>query len=312
MKKIVTKVGEWILAPFTRDLPFFVLMLVLIGAPNLYLHFTYRTYSYVLYLGMMYYVLAYLLSHLTSLNKPISKWIKTLCLLYALIYVVLNYFCISTYKCMLSGDFIEIIAGTNQDEATEFFRTFVSWWDAVLFVVVIIAVPIVYCKMLHNKVVLTWRMSILPLFLLVISVAGLCYNSGMVSYEIKGTYHWNFNFDEIVDLREHPTNPVLEEVDSIHPQNIVVILGESFSKNHSSLYGYGRETNPLLKKKKEDGNLIVFDYVTAPAPSTTKAFKFLLTTYTLEDEPKEKKWYEYTNAIEAFRSIEFQTMWISC
>lgn len=310
--KSYSKLWDWILSPFTKDLPFFVLMLVLIGAPNIYLHLNLNAYSYVLYLGMMYYVLAYLLSHLTSWIKPISKWIKVLCLLYGLIYAVLNYFCISTYKCMLSGDFIEIIAGTNPDEATEFFRTFVSWWDVIMFVGVIIIVPIVYCKLLHNKVILTWRKSILPLSLLFISVAGLCHNFGMITHEVKGGNNWNFKFDEIVDLREHPTNPVLEEVDSIHPQNIVVILGESFSKNHSSLYGYDRETNPLLNRMKEAGNLIVFDHVTAPAPSTTKAFKFLLTTFTLEDESKEKKWYEYTNVIEAFKSIGFQTTWISC
>ncbi len=312
MKRFITIVGEWILAPFTKDLPFFVLMSVLIGSPNLYLHLNYKAYSYVLYLGMMYYVLAYLISLLTSLIKPISKWIKVLFLLYALVYCTLNYFCISTYRCMLSADFIEIIAGTNPDETSEFFRTFVSWWDIMLFVIVIIAVPILYCKMLYNRFILTLYKCILPIFLLVVSVAGLCYNSGMISYEIKGAYHWKFNFEEIVDLREHPTNPILEEADSIHPQNIIIILGESFSKNHSSLYGYNRETNPLLSRKKDDGNLIIFDNVTAPAPSTTRAFKFLLTSYTLEDESKEKKWYEYTNVIEAFKSVGFQTTWISC
>lgn len=312
MKSFITEVGERLLAPFTKDLPFFVLMFVLLGSPNLYLHLNYKTYSYVLYLGMMYYVLAYLLSHLTSLIKPISKWLKLLFLLYALIYCILNYFCISTYRCMLSADFIEIIAGTNPDEATEFFRTFVSWWDIVLFAIIIFAVPILFCRVLYKRSQLSLRKSIIPAFLLVISVAGVIHNYGMITHEVKGGDSWTFRFDEIVDLRDHPTYPDLEETDSIHPQNIIVIIGESFSKNHSSLYGYNRETNPLLNKKKEDGNLIIFDNVTAPAPSTTRAFKFLLTSYTLEDESKEKKWYEYTNVIEAFKSVGFQTSWISC
>ena len=52
--------------------------------------------------------------------------------------------------------------------------------------------------------------------------------------------------------------------------------------------------------------------MTSPASSTTRAFKFLLTSYTLEEESKKKKWYKYTNVIEAFKSIGFQTAWISC
>lgn len=311
MKLFFSKVGEWILTPFAKDFPFFILMFVLIGFPNLYLHLN-NNLSYALYLGMMYYILAYLLSQLTSLIKPISKWIKVLVLLYSLFYFVLNYFCISTYRCMLSSDFIEIIAGTNPDEVSEFFSTFVSWWHILLFVGVIVVVPFVYCKMLHNKLQLALHKCILLVFLLIVSAAGICRNSGMISYEVKGTYHWTFRYDEIVDLRDHPTNPILVEVDSIHPHNIIVIIGESFSKNHSSLYGYTRETNPLLEKKKEEGNLIVFDNVTAPASSTTRAFKFLLTSYTLEEESNEKKWYKYPNVIEAFKRIGFQTAWISC
>lgn len=310
MKSLVSKLRDWIFSPFTKDLPFFVLMFVFLGAPNLYYHINH--YAYLPYLGMLYYIIAYLLSQATSVIKPVAKWLKIILLIYALLYSLLNFFCLLTYKCLLTADFVEIIAGTNPDEALEFFKTFVSWSDFLVFVVVLIAVPYAYAAVANKKYQFHVRFGLLLLSFLFLSVIGLCHNHGMITHEAKGADSWTFRFDEIVDLRDHPTYPVLEETDSIHPQNIIVVIGESFSKNHSSLYGYNRGTNPLLTKKKEEGNLILFENVKAPAPSTTRAFKFLLTSYTLEDESKEKKWYEYTNVIEAFKSIGFHTTWISC
>ncbi|GMO63243.1 MAG: lipooligosaccharide phosphoethanolamine transferase [Rickettsiales bacterium] len=39
--------------------------------------------------------------------------------------------------------------------------------------------------------------------------------------------------------------------------NIILVMGESFNQANSQLYGYKKETNPLLTKLKKEGNLIV-------------------------------------------------------
>jgi len=54
--------------------------------------------------------------------------------------------------------------------------------------------------------------------------------------------------------------------------NIVLIIGETFNKHHSSLYGYGLNTNPLC------GSLggVMFDDVISPINATTTAFKYFL------------------------------------
>lgn len=41
-----------------------------------------------------------------------------------------------------------------------------------------------------------------------------------------------------------------------HPVNIVVVMGESLSYSHMSLYGYGRETTPLLESLRGDPNFV--------------------------------------------------------
>lgn len=54
---------------------------------------------------------------------------------------------------------------------------------------------------------------------------------------------------------------------------IILIIGESFNKYHSSLYGYGQRTNPRLERWLAEGNLAVFDDVLSPNNYTSYVLK---------------------------------------
>lgn len=56
-------------------------------------------------------------------------------------------------------------------------------------------------------------------------------------------------------------------------KNIVLILGESFNKYHSSLYGYDQKTNPLLESKLN--NLFLFTDAITPHISTSYCLRKL-------------------------------------
>lgn len=78
--------------------------------------------------------------------------------------------------------------------------------------------------------------------------------------------------------------------DSDQDLKVIFIIGESHIKHHSSLYGYDMETNPLLQKHLENGNLIVFNDLVSTSFSTTTAVRNLLSTNdTSAQEPEE--WY---------------------
>lgn len=133
----------------------------------------------------------------------------------------------------------------------------------------------------------------------------------MVKTELRADTNWVFNTEEIIDLRQHLTDPTILETNSIHPSTVIILLGESFSKNHSSLYGYDKETNPNLSVLKSDSSLYILNNVKSPAPNTTKAFKFILNNHTLQDANKGEKWYNSTTIIEALSKAGYHTSWIS-
>lgn len=71
--------------------------------------------------------------------------------------------------------------------------------------------------------------------------------------------------------------------------NVVFVLGESFIKAHSSLYGYPLKTMPNMEKENENGNLFVFEDLVTPYNGTSNAMKNL---FCLNDMSKGEKWYQ--------------------
>lgn len=77
--------------------------------------------------------------------------------------------------------------------------------------------------------------------------------------------------------------------DSTRNFNVVVVIGESFIRKHTPLYGYRLPTTPNMMKEKEAGRLLVFDDVMTTANFTTQSIQNLMHTNNLADgEP----WYK--------------------
>ena len=294
--------------PFKEDILFFLLLWVIISFPNCYSQK--GSYTYVIYLSLMYYILTYLICFLLNINLRIAKALKPILFIFTIILSLLNFYCLITFGCLLSNDLVQIIAGTNTNEAKEFFNTYISWRDIVLFLLTIIICSFIGFYLPHKYKKKRRHFWIIPSILLIISIGAITHNSGIIKEEFINKQRWNFSFDEVVDLRNHLAHPSIIESDSIHPEQIVIIIGESFSRNHSSLYGYNKSTNPLLLKKVENGNLIVFKNVTSPSTHTISAFKYILNTCMIVNN-NEKPWYDYTNIIEVFNNVGYHTLWIS-
>ncbi len=63
--------------------------------------------------------------------------------------------------------------------------------------------------------------------------------------------------------------------------NIVVIIGESFIRDHSSLYGYPLQTNPFLSREQQKGRLFVFTDMVSPYNQTTSVIRNLISCNSL-------------------------------
>ena len=79
-----------------------------------------------------------------------------------------------------------------------------------------------------------------------------------------------------------------EKVDSGAPI-IVLVIGESFNKYHSSLYGYDLKTNPLLEKRLENKELAVFKDVVSPSNGTNYMMEYVFSLKSCDRQDDAKR-----------------------
>lgn len=198
-----------------------------------------------------------------------------------------------------------IILNTNLSEAKEFFSANVSVQQMLIvacfsFFSVGLFVLSVRIK-IKNKIV-----GIVGVLLLILSLAvSLC--NRQVWHDVFSNRISTPDMVISRNLKEYMTHPKV----NVHENNvskIVIILGESFAKSHSSLYGYPKNTNPMLKKIVDEGNLFVFDDVQAPGVFTAEVFKYILNE---NSRTSKTKWYESTSVLEVFDVAGYDSYWIS-
>lgn len=88
----------------------------------------------------------------------------------------------------------------------------------------------------------------------------------------------------------------------------VLIIGESHSKYHSSIYGYFRETMPNMEKLLKNKEIMVFNNVITPQSSTRAALTEVLT---LKSNNGDSNFYDYPSVIDIYKKAGFKTYWIS-
>lgn len=104
------------------------------------------------------------------------------------------------------------------------------------------------------------------------------------------------------------SQPVVLTAASPEIPYVVFLLGESTSRHHMSLYGYGLPTTPRLEARDARGELAVFRAVTSPHAGTLAVVRTLFSFY---DNASPGMWYEYGNVFDILRQAGVRTAWLS-
>ncbi|GAA9989020.1 hypothetical protein VN1001_14210 [Helicobacter pylori] len=94
--------------------------------------------------------------------------------------------------------------------------------------------------------------------------------------------------------------------------NVILVIGESASRNFMQLYGYSVPNNPLLselanERERESNNLFVFSDTISKKAHTSEVFESLLNYSNAETN---KPWYHYHNMIDIFKRSHYETFWL--
>lgn len=212
-------------------------------------------------------------------------YLYTLITLYIIVGIV-DFFLLYKFKLIISEGIWDTLLVTNPDEIHNFFQSYLPPITIILFTIFfIISISIlIYCSKLFKNSLFAYfsiTSTIIGFVFFVIYALGLFYpqyslHISLPKYNCLSratlAYYLAKNSENIGELRHICINEHAYKVNN-DSTIIVVVIGESHSIYHSSLYGYAKETNPLLMKRFRNNELLVYSDVVSTADVTYAAMR---------------------------------------
>lgn len=264
---------------------------------------------------------------------PIWWWpqhIKKLAGLFALLIGMfalpsVGYFLI--YRQELTQSLMMIMFESNQSESKEYLSNYASWSVWVGFAA-FIGLPLMLWRQIGTATVNRKTALICSLITLVLVfgspikkgfAGGWYYAQKNINKHLGavppfqlalGYLNYQTQLQEVESnlLQMHRIPPLknLQEQIKPLPTTVVLVIGESTSRLHMSLYGYPRDTNPKLKSMEDE--LHIFKQVYSPRPNTIESLQQVL-TFADQEHPDDYK--TTPSVIAMMKQAGYQTYWIT-
>lgn len=215
-------------------------------------------------------IIKWLLSFLISLMTAFSLSINILFSSHNLHFILLMIFETSAEE---AADFLSVY------KWVVFFGLFVICGMIFLFFLLMKHAEKQTCSILQKHGKLPFVFSLCILFSFVVFFAK-CHHYGQfceyrhLTLKLIKDYH-------VKNIVSETNSSVCFDTCAFTSSNIILVIGESFNKYHSNLYGYNKITSPLLSK---EDNLVCFSNVVSPINFTYGSFSHFLSLASVEQE----------------------------
>ena len=283
---------------------------------------------------------------LTLLPKKVCLWVRSI--VYILVYTVaiIDVYCFWKFRSTITPTMLLLVDETDSREAGEFISSYLSpdvvfspvGWILLLILLHALAawkyrwivakignamqryvpmigaaVMVVFCCAVvsswHNKAALVKLFSARTI--------------GQVEHTLTDPQHavlytplWRLSFSVYANsLAAQQINRLVANIDKIQVDScsfrspdIVLIIGESYGRHHSSQYGYPLPTAPRQTAREQRGRLVKFTDVVSPWNLTSFVFK---NTFSLHVIGQKGEWCDYPLFPEVFRRAGYHVTFLT-
>lgn len=215
-----------------------------------------------------------------------------------------------SFGTAVNSEIMYAVYQTNGGEATEFLSDFIEFKYVFLILIFVIFFFLLLFKQNegNNKID-----KILLVFLFVtLFIAAINQKSHFRTSELVVKSYVNYQNELTLfekAQKERKTNDIqFKAKKEGQGETYVVMIGESLNKKHMGLYGYMRDTTPLLSEMAQKDDLIVFDNAYSNHTVTTHTLSFSLTE---ANQYNEKKYYNSLSIIEILKKADIESYWIT-
>jgi len=243
-------------------------------------------------------------------NKIIKSVLFNLCYLILCLNSIIKLGFFHIFKTNFNASNVFILLETNLNESQEFISLYFDSFIWALILILLMSFITVF--IISNTSLIKLNAPNKKELLTYISVISICccllyYNKQQnllfIFYREYNEYLYELGLnDKNLSSTDNKTfTNVHCEKDSL---TVIVVIGESLNRNHMSIYGYSKNTTPLLKKRSPE--LYIFNDVISSNCTTTQS---LLNTLTLNEQNQRNN--KNATIIQLFNMAGFRTYWLS-
>lgn len=260
-----------------------------------------------------------LVSSLLKRIKWMQRTFEIMCASFLLLALLINLILYVNFGVIFSEIHFNIIEGTNINESTDFLMTYANIRTLVVVLAIIFLIIVVYkfvpwiLEMFNPKVLslfvcVSLLLSVIKIAISIYSYVCFSFGGHLAAYSIFSrtarSYLIYMNTSEETSILIEKIKGIESLVSNPRCSKMVVIIGESYSKYHSQLYGYSKETTPLLQDRLLNDDLYLFTDVVTPINDTERAFRAI---YSLGEYYKDP-YCDYTLFPYVFRRAGWYTV----
>jgi len=220
---------------------------------------------------------------------------------------------IMLYGSDLSPSVYYAIWETNIKEASDYISDYFNFKSIVLILVIIgISIFSIYnLKQFKKNSVERSKLITVAFLFLILSLVSQDYKNTLPFNFIRNFYKYKSELKEFksqIEIRKQNNYINLNPIHCIDTTSntIILVIGESASKYHQGLYGYVRQTNPLLSKIKDE--LYIYTDVIAPHSHTNPVLSKVLS---FANHESMQSLYQNRSLIEYMNDAGYYTCWLS-
>lgn len=309
MKKII----QYLTKPFKDNFYYLLILWMLCSAASVYYWLRDGQLVQAADMAARGFIVCYCLTLLCGLLKGgFEKCVKIILVVLGVVNLIVDKGVYNICHSSFNRDTVGIILGTNLSEASEFSGMYLTP-QVIIFVVGVLLCAVAVFVLRRQINAIGRKIEYLLMTLLVGSLAFVELN-GLPSTTQFESSRWDSvflckirlfcSYERPVDLSRYYHIPAIETTGE-QPANVIVIIGESISRSHCSLYGYDLKTQPFTGEIKD--SLAVFKDVTAAGPHTITAFRQLW----FNKDSEGKEWYEKCTLFSYLEAAGYHQEWIS-
>lgn len=220
-------------------------------------------------------------------NKLLSDSILAFCIALNIIFLIVDIYLLQTFDMIIGYQALRLTFNSTTAEIAEFAANYLSFRIisktlaiATLAAGIIWAIACIATRLVRTRVTLIISLTLSALGIVMMlwiviryAIVGSynddhkCTALSRIAFSISRTFVENARVNKFIDITKSTPAKGSPEFD------VILILGESYNRLHSPLYGYDKPTTPNLSAFAADSSLAVYSDVIAPGDWTEEAVK---------------------------------------